>query len=29
LRFQFGGHIVAKDIGEPHGSGTAALKPEG
>jgi 6-phosphogluconate dehydrogenase len=28
LRFQFGGHIVAKDIGEPHGSGTAALKPE-
>lgn len=28
LRFQFGGHIVAKDIGEPHGSAEAALKPE-
>ena len=28
LRFQFGGHIVAKEIGEPHGSSTAALKPE-
>jgi 6-phosphogluconate dehydrogenase len=28
LRFQFGGHIVAKDIGEPHGDASKALKPE-